>query len=247
LRDAVRSIDGNVPVFNLRTVATLYESRVTDTWLQFFQMVGTMGFIGLALATTGLYGLIAYTVSRRVKEFGIRVAIGASRRDVVWLVERRGLILAGVGIAIGGALTAAATPLLGGLSRDSAYRPRGVRSGSAGVADGQRDCQLCAGTARRGAGSAAGPAERIGLPPAAREDKLIQRPARPALVPLAQFFWRALLVARITQPMAATASCDSGIAYNSRALAASKPAMPCARIPSEAACSIRKPVAIPVS
>jgi predicted permease len=112
LREAVRSIDGDVPVFNLRTVATLYRSRVTDTWLQFFQMVGTMGFIGLALATTGLYGLIAYTVSRRVKEFGIRVAIGAGRRDVVWLVERRGLILAGAGIAIGAALTAATAPLL---------------------------------------------------------------------------------------------------------------------------------------
>jgi predicted permease len=112
LRDAVRSIDGNVPVFNLRPVATLYESRVTDTWLQFFQMVGTMGFVGLALSTTGLYGLVAYTVSRRVKEFGIRVAIGASRRDVVWFVERRGLILAGVGIAAGGVLTAAAAPLL---------------------------------------------------------------------------------------------------------------------------------------
>jgi len=112
LRDAVRSIDGNVPVFNLRPVAALYESRVTDTWLQLFQMVGTMGFIGLALATTGLYGLIAYTVSRRVKEFGIRVAIGASHRDIVWFVERRGLILAAIGIAIGGGLTAVATPLL---------------------------------------------------------------------------------------------------------------------------------------
>ncbi len=84
LREAVRSIDGNVPVFNLRPVATLYKSRVTDTWLQFFQMVGTMGFIGLALATTGLYGLVAYTVSRRVKEFGIRVAVGARQ-------PRRGL------------------------------------------------------------------------------------------------------------------------------------------------------------
>jgi predicted permease len=112
LRDVVRSIDANLPIFNLRTVATLYESRATGTWLQFFQMVGTMGFIGLGLATTGLYGLVAYTVSRRVKEFGIRVALGASHRDVVWLVERRGLILAGVGIAIGGALTAAAVPML---------------------------------------------------------------------------------------------------------------------------------------
>jgi predicted permease len=112
LRDAVRSIDANLPVFNLRTVATLYESRATDTWLQFFQMVGTMGFIGLALAATGLYGLVAYTVSRRVKEFGIRVALGASRGDVVWLVERRGLILALIGIAIGGVLTRVAVPML---------------------------------------------------------------------------------------------------------------------------------------
>lgn len=112
LREAVRSIDGNVPVYNLRTVATLYQSRVTDTWLQYFQMVGAIGFIGLALATTGLYGLVAYTVSRRVKEFGIRVAVGASRGDVVWLVERHGLILCAVGLAIGGLLSVAAAPML---------------------------------------------------------------------------------------------------------------------------------------
>jgi len=112
LRDAVRSIDGNMAIFNLRTVATLYESRASGTWLQLFQMVGTMGFIGLALAVTGLYGLVAYTVSRRVKELGIRVALGASRNHVVWLVERRGLILAGVGIVVGGLLTAAVAPML---------------------------------------------------------------------------------------------------------------------------------------
>jgi putative ABC transport system permease protein len=123
LRDAVRSIDANVPVFNLRTVATLYESRVTDTWLQFFQMVGTMGFIGLALAASGLYGVVNYTVSRRVKEFGVRVAVGASRRDVVWLVERHGLILGGVGIAIGGVLARVAAPML-----DAGFPGLGVSS-----------------------------------------------------------------------------------------------------------------------
>ena len=112
LRDLVRSIDDNMPVFNLRPIATLYESRATDTWLQFFQMVGAMAFIGVTLATIGLYGLIAYTVSRRVREFGIRVALGANRRDVVWLVERRGLILAVAGIAIGGLLTKLALPVI---------------------------------------------------------------------------------------------------------------------------------------
>jgi putative ABC transport system permease protein len=112
LRDAVRSLDAYLPLFNLRTVATLYESRATDTWLQFLAMTGAMGFIAAALAITGLYGLVAYTVSRRVKEFGIRVALGASRRDVVWLVERRGLILAGIGTALGAAGALAARPLL---------------------------------------------------------------------------------------------------------------------------------------
>ena len=112
LREAIRSLDANMPVFNLWTVATLYESRATGTWEQFSSMVGTLGFIGLVLATTGLYGLIAYTVSRRVKEFGIRVALGATRRDVVWLVERRGMVIAGCGIALGTALTIAAMPLL---------------------------------------------------------------------------------------------------------------------------------------
>ena len=61
LREAVRSIDASL---DLRTVATLYESRATGTWLRSFQMVGTMGFIGLALAVTGLRGLVAYTVKR---------------------------------------------------------------------------------------------------------------------------------------------------------------------------------------
>jgi ABC-type antimicrobial peptide transport system permease subunit len=112
LRDVVRSIDASLPVFNLRTVATLYDSRVTGTWMQLFQLVGTLGFIGLALATSGLYGLVLYTVSRRVQELGIRVALGASRRDVVWLVERRGLMLAGLGISAGAALTFALGPML---------------------------------------------------------------------------------------------------------------------------------------
>jgi len=112
LREVVQSIDSSVPVFNLRTVATLYASRVTDTWLQLFQMVSAMGLIGLVLAASGLYGLIAYTVSRRIREFGIRVAVGARRRDVVWLVECRGLLLAVIGIAAGGALTVVVAPLL---------------------------------------------------------------------------------------------------------------------------------------
>ena len=126
LREAVRSIDANMPVFNLRPVAVLYASRATGTWLQFFQMVGTMGFVGLALALTGLYGLVAYTVSRRVKEFGIRAALGASGRDIAWLVERKALTLALAGVAAGGALSAVTTPVLASAFADIGNSPGGV-------------------------------------------------------------------------------------------------------------------------
>ena len=60
-----------------------------------------MGTIGMVLAMIGLYGLMAYSVSRRTREFGIRLAVGAAPDSVLRLVLRRGMILAGVGIVIG--------------------------------------------------------------------------------------------------------------------------------------------------
>ncbi len=110
LRNVVHKLDANLPIYNLRTVASLYENRATGTWLTYLQMIAAMGFIGLILATAGLYGLISYSVSRRTAEIGVRIAIGASRTDVLRLVLRQGIILATAGIAIGGILVAALTP-----------------------------------------------------------------------------------------------------------------------------------------
>jgi ABC-type antimicrobial peptide transport system permease subunit len=59
------------------------------------------GGLALLLATIGLYGLMAYNVTRRVREIGIRVALGAQRRVVLWMVLREALVLAGVGVTIG--------------------------------------------------------------------------------------------------------------------------------------------------
>src|SRR6185436_2747583 len=69
------------------------------------QMVGAAGLTGLALALIGLYGLVAYSVARRTREFGIRMAIGADRRSVLRLVLRQGLTLALIGNALGLALS----------------------------------------------------------------------------------------------------------------------------------------------
>jgi len=112
LREVVRSLDPNQPVQNLRTVASFYERRVVGNWLILLQMIATMGLAGLTLAAVGLYGLISYSVSTRTREIGVRMAIGASQVNVLRHVLRQGLILALVGVAFGGALTAVAVPLL---------------------------------------------------------------------------------------------------------------------------------------
>ncbi len=101
MRGAVRSLDADLPIFNLRPFAVLYHQRSVSTMLVILQLVASMGLIGLTLALIGLYGLIAYSVSRRTQEIGIRMALGAGRMDVLRMVLRQGLLLSGIGIAIG--------------------------------------------------------------------------------------------------------------------------------------------------
>lgn len=106
LREVVRSLDADQPIQNLRTVVAFYDRRVVGNFLILLQTIAAMGLMGLTLAVVGLYGLVSYSVSRRTREIGLRMAVGASRTDVVRLVLRQGLMLAVAGIAIGGVLTA---------------------------------------------------------------------------------------------------------------------------------------------
>ncbi|HXI30797.1 MAG TPA: ABC transporter permease [Vicinamibacterales bacterium] len=101
LREVVRGLDPNMPIYNVRTMATLYRMRAVSVFNVLITTVAGMGLMGLGLAIVGLYGLVAYAVSRRTREIGIRMAIGADRAVVLRMVLRQGLVLAVVGLAVG--------------------------------------------------------------------------------------------------------------------------------------------------
>jgi predicted permease len=107
LRALVHTLDPDQPVFNVRTMEDFYQVRAISVMRIIVEVVVTMGAVGLTLALIGLYGLIAFSVSRRTREIGIRMAIGAHRSDVLRMVLRQGLTLAVAGIGIGGAISVA--------------------------------------------------------------------------------------------------------------------------------------------
>ena len=101
LRDVVRSLDASQPIFDVRTMETFYQMRTISIFNVIIGIVGAMGLMGLALAIVGLYGLVAYAATRRTKEIGIRMAIGADRSAVLFMVLRQGFVLAVAGLVVG--------------------------------------------------------------------------------------------------------------------------------------------------
>ena len=100
VRRTVREMDSNIPIYNLRTLArqierSLLTERIVATLSTAFGVLATL------LAVIGLYGLMAYTASRRTREIGLRMALGAVSGDVVWLVMREVIVLVGVGVTLG--------------------------------------------------------------------------------------------------------------------------------------------------
>jgi predicted permease len=97
---AVAEIDRNVPVAEMRTQEE--QIRMTlGTERMFAGVVGSFGVIAALLAAIGLYGVMAYTVARRTNEIGIRLALGAGRGDVQWMVLRESLWMVAAGLVVG--------------------------------------------------------------------------------------------------------------------------------------------------
>ena len=112
LRDVVRTLDANMPIYNVRTMEELYRMRAVSIFNVLITTVGGMGAMGLALSIVGLYGLVAYAATRRTREIGIRMAIGATGETVLRMVLRQGLLLAIVGLIVGLAASVGAGKLL---------------------------------------------------------------------------------------------------------------------------------------
>jgi ABC-type antimicrobial peptide transport system permease subunit len=106
LREVVQNLDADVPVYDVQTVETFFDARATGIGRVILSMVAAMGLMGVALTMVGLYGLVSYAVSRRTREIGIRIAIGASHERVLRMVLRQGMtpvwfgMFAGIGLSL---------------------------------------------------------------------------------------------------------------------------------------------------
>ncbi len=111
LREAVRTVDRNQPLTSVESMEDLIGRRSAGPRVT-AQILGFLAGLALLLAGVGIYGVLSYLTSQRAREFGIRVAMGAVRRDIVGLVVRRGVVLAGGGLLVGCGVAFAVTPLV---------------------------------------------------------------------------------------------------------------------------------------
>lgn len=111
IRRIVHELDPTVPIYDVETMRQVVDASTSKLQLLLVLMTAAAA-IALLLGIVGLYGLMAYLVTLRTREFGVRIALGADPKRIARLVARRGLSLTGAGIAAGFALYAVAAPLL---------------------------------------------------------------------------------------------------------------------------------------
>jgi len=100
IRNAVKKLDASLPVYEMKTLETqLDETLLTERLIALLS--AGFGFLATSLAVVGLYGVMAFVVTRRTKELGVRLALGARRASVIWLVMKEVLILVAIGLVIG--------------------------------------------------------------------------------------------------------------------------------------------------
>jgi putative ABC transport system permease protein len=114
VRNAVRSVSADVPLTRVRTLGDVYDQSMANTSFTLV-MLAIAAAMALCLGVVGIYGVIAYAVTQRRREIGIRVALGASHSDVKRMFVRHGIALGGAGVVCGAAAAALLTRLIASL------------------------------------------------------------------------------------------------------------------------------------
>ncbi len=107
VRGIIRKADPQLPITNMRTLEEVVSLETAPRVVQ-LRVLGGFAAVALILAAIGIHGLLAFSVSSRTREIGVRIALGASAKNIMWMVMRRSTLLAIAGVTIGGALAYAA-------------------------------------------------------------------------------------------------------------------------------------------
>jgi predicted permease len=111
MQQAVSSVNANLPLASVQTMQEIYGKSLARTSFTLV-MLGIAAAMALALGIIGIYGVISYAVSQRTREIGIRLALGARKRELRWMFVRPALVLTGIGVVIGLGAAAAVAQLL---------------------------------------------------------------------------------------------------------------------------------------
>ena len=100
-RQTLASIDPNVPVIKVISQKQVRDEKIAQEWM-FAILCGSLAFMAILLSCIGIYGLMAFNVTRRTNEIGIRMALGATRFHIIWPILREAMFMAAIGAAVGG-------------------------------------------------------------------------------------------------------------------------------------------------
>ncbi len=119
IRRTVREVDAGIPILGLKTFAQHLDGSI-ELWIvrAGAALFSVFGGLALALATVGVYGVKAYSVARRTREIGIRMALGAQRGNVQWMILREGTVMLATGVLLGVLLAAGTGKLISGMLYD---------------------------------------------------------------------------------------------------------------------------------